>query len=100
MTAMGADRAGCHTRGQRRARADSGRSPGPLLHSLDFGARLDDGEEFRGILFRTDFYVAEAIGGWDLLPCMAVAWMPTPIIEVTGETFGMDRLRPTRAIKC
>lgn len=46
---------------QRLSRADSGRSPGPLLHSLDFGPRLDDGEEFRGILFRADFYVAEAI---------------------------------------
>ena len=35
--------------------------PGALLNSLDFGPRLDDGEEFRGILFRADFYVAEPI---------------------------------------
>ena len=31
------------------------------LNSFDFSPRLDDGEEFYGILFRADFYVAEAI---------------------------------------
>jgi hypothetical protein len=35
--------------------------PGALLHSLDFGPRLDDGEEFGGILFRADVHVTEAI---------------------------------------
>ena len=29
--------------------------------SFDFSPRLDDGEEFYGILFQADFYVAEAI---------------------------------------
>ena len=31
------------------------------LNSFDFSPRLDDGEEFYGILFRSDFCVAEAI---------------------------------------
>ena len=31
------------------------------LNGFDFSPRLDDGEEFYGILFRADFYVAEAI---------------------------------------
>ena len=34
---------------------ESGRSPGAHLDSLDFGPRLDDGDEFRGILFGADF---------------------------------------------
>ena len=31
------------------------------LNRFDFSPRLDDGEEFYGVRFRADFYVAEAI---------------------------------------